>query len=1061
MLGYCPEADTLFPKLSPYDHLVFFSLLRNNSIKEADALEMLTQIGLADKANVCSEVLSCGQKRKISIACAFVGNTKTVILDEPSTGLDPGSRQDMWRALKSWRQGRTIFMTTHFMVEAENLGDRIAIMEKGRIKCCGTPMFLKEKCGLEHMLTIVKGDNCKDHKVVQYVMSIIRKAIFQTSNNSEISFTLPGNRGTEIPKLLQGLEENKETLNITSYMVASTSVEDVFTRLDENTEAEIKSPTKTPPDSPHFMDTIKGADFSSSTDILPTNQPSPEHIEIAISQVHHITGHPLRVQQLYALMRKRWILFQRNLLPVLLFMLASIMLLVLCIIDSNQSQLSKSMYFKAQDYNDIIVVMGKPLQPEAQQIYNSVKELLPPDFHVIEPDPTSTYYDYLKDWGQANSVDKNRDNLMMGFEIKQPPESSIVYYQSSFVHSEAVAVNLLLNAHVRAYLGATHSIQSGVYPHDSYRQDFKTQLWMMRLIHLSLIGFQLFVISWHIYERSSGAQQLQSISGCHYCMFWFSNFLFDLAVLLVCSTLLWLHVCALHVLAFDYQHMLLLMFMQFMLFVGVLPLLYLFQYFFHKASTASFLFVILTTAYAILLSSSIQTYLVISPNVLFLEFYSTILGTAKLEGDSLGLLSGTYWLKSLTSSLFFWFMLLVVIEWDHTTGHKSSNIYEEGKKKETNKVTSEIALEGDDEVITEKNRILNSNIKDLFDTDELILVKVSMRFLNCMALHLAVDDVSFGVAKSECFGLLGENGAGRSTMFRLLVCDLSFCNGDIYYSGLNLYKNKIKIYQNIGYCPQQDGFHGDLTGRESLQLYGQLKGIPKENLKEVIDGLLKQVMLEAHADKLAKYYSSGDKRKLSIAIAMIGSPKFLLLDQPTSGVDIICKKAIWSVVQNLKKQGTTVVLSSDSMEECEALCTRLTIMAQGKLLCLGTPQHLKTKYAQGLTIIVHLKPQPGHAMDEVIKYLKELFDQIEIFNQLDTYLHLQVPAEMFPLSVLFDKMETAKKDLDLEHYTIQQASLEQVFLMLLNKTKTLNKTERAGSKLTDVQEQNDKHSTVL
>ncbi|XP_059142475.1 phospholipid-transporting ATPase ABCA3-like [Physella acuta] len=343
----------------------------------------------------------------------------------------------------------------------------------------------------------------------------------------------------------------------------------------------------------------------------------------------------------------------------------------------------------------------------------------------------------------------------------------------------------------------------------------------------------------------------------------------------------------------------------------------------------------------------------------------------------------------------------------------------------------------------------------LSQTDALILKKVGDEAEQ--ESFSAVDYISLGIQKGECFCLLGPNGSGKLALFKLLYNDLSCSSGDVYYSGIKFKISSSKIYQNMGYCPQQDGFHGDLTGRESLQLYGRLKGIPKENLQEVINVLLKQVMLEAHADKLAKYYSVVDKRKLSIAIALIGNPQFLLLDDPTSGMDMKEKRMVWSMLQDRRAQGCTIVLSSQCMEECEALCTRLTIMAQGKLLCLGTPQHLKTKYAQGLTIIVHLKPQPGHAMDEVIKYLKELFDQIEIFNQLDTYLHLQVPAEMFPPSVVFDKMETAKKDLDLEHYTIQQASLEQVFLMLLNKTKTPNTTERAGSKLSD----NDKHSTVL
>ncbi|XP_059140306.1 uncharacterized protein LOC131928320, partial [Physella acuta] len=189
------------------------------------------------------------------------------------------------------------------------------------------------------------------------------------------------------------------------------------------------------------MDSVDGVDLSSSADdvIKEASLVFTARPDTPTCEIQRITGHRLRVQQLCAVLRKRWILLRRAPLSVLLLMLASVSLLTIYISSSHKSPFVQSMYFKAQDYNDIIVVMGKPREPEAQQIYNSVRELLPPDFQVIEPDSKSTYYDYLKDWGRANSVERYRDNLMMGFEIKQPPESSIVYYQSSFVHSEAVA----------------------------------------------------------------------------------------------------------------------------------------------------------------------------------------------------------------------------------------------------------------------------------------------------------------------------------------------------------------------------------------------------------------------------------------------------------------------------------------------------------------------------------------------------------------------------------------------------------------------------------------------
>ncbi|XP_059170024.1 phospholipid-transporting ATPase ABCA3-like [Physella acuta] len=187
---------------------------------------------------------------------------------------------------------------------------------------------------------------------------------------------------------------------------------------------------------------------------------------------------------------------------------------------------------------------------------------------------------------------------------------------------------------------------------------------------------------------------------------------------------------------------------------------------------------------------------------------------------------------------------------------------------------------------------------------------------------------------------------------------------------------------------------------------------------------------------MLKYIDLGNKRKLSTALAVIGDPQFVMLDEPTSGMDAMAKRAIWDLLQNVRSLGSTLVLTSHSMEECELLCTRLTIMVGGKLMCLGSPQHLKTKYAQGYTITVHLKPDSGVPIQGIIDNLLRIFDGAEVFGQMDTYLHLQIPADSLPLSSMFKMMEKAKKDMNFEHYTIQQTSLEQVFLMFMNKNKT-------------------------
>ncbi|XP_059162642.1 ATP-binding cassette sub-family A member 17-like [Physella acuta] len=143
--------------------------------------ELLDTIKLWDKRKSYPTQISGGQKRKLSLACAFIGGTKVIFLDEPSTGLDPAARQEMWAFLKKMREGRTILLTTHYMDEADVLGDRIAIMAEGRVKCCGTPMFLKRVYGTGYGLRVVKDKNCQTELVTAEVLKHIPEARYVVS----------------------------------------------------------------------------------------------------------------------------------------------------------------------------------------------------------------------------------------------------------------------------------------------------------------------------------------------------------------------------------------------------------------------------------------------------------------------------------------------------------------------------------------------------------------------------------------------------------------------------------------------------------------------------------------------------------------------------------------------------------------------------------------------------------------------------------------------------------------------------------------------------------------
>ena len=161
-----------------------------------------------------------------------------------------------------------------------------------------------------------------------------------------------------------------------------------------------------------------------------------------------------------------------------------------------------------------------------------------------------------------------------------------------------------------------------------------------------------------------------------------------------------------------------------------------------------------------------------------------------------------------------------------------------------------------------------------------------------------------------------------------------------------------KIHQTMGVCPQHDVLWGDLTGREHLLFYGRLKGLRGEALKREVTSTLEDVKLTFAADKPSGQYSGGMKRRLSVANALVGSPRVVYLDEPSTGLDPSARRTLWDCIVAAKGKNKSIVLTTHSMEEADALCDRLAIMARGKLRCIGKAAELKKRFGAGFTLTV-------------------------------------------------------------------------------------------------------------
>lgn len=223
----------------------------------------------------------------------------------------------------------------------------------------------------------------------------------------------------------------------------------------------------------------------------------------------------------------------------------------------------------------------------------------------------------------------------------------------------------------------------------------------------------------------------------------------------------------------------------------------------------------------------------------------------------------------------------------------------------------------------------------------------------CATDTKAVRNLSFSLEYGDCFAMLGVNGAGKSTMFKCLTAQEFPERGDLYINGVSISSNFESIRKQIGYCPQIDAIFEDMTVKQNLMFYASIKGIPIELIDSIVNSLIVEMNLFEFVDKLSGNLSGGNKRKLSVAIAMIGNPPIILLDEPSAGMDPEARRYMWAVIHKITKQRkkSSVILTTHSMEEAETLCQRMGIMVRGRFKCLGSASIIKERYGKVSNIL--------------------------------------------------------------------------------------------------------------
>ncbi|KAG1683906.1 ATP-binding cassette sub-family A member 3 [Nymphon striatum] len=965
-LGFCPQHDILFDDLTVEEHLTFFCTLKGYKGLEVkmEIDHMLDMLNLEDKRKALTKTLSGGMKRKLSVGIALCADSMAsiiVMLDEPTSGMDPSARRSTWDLLNQQKKNRTILLTTHYMEEADVLGDRIAILASGELQCCGSSMFLKKKYGAGYHMVLVKESTCNVDTIDKLVTQFVSNAEMESNMGAELSYILPHESSSKFQALFQEIEDNKEALGISGYGASITTMEEVFIKVGEKMDTGESTATHlTSNQSYRSLNSYQHSQFPSSSD--------NEFVNIDAETGANFNKNSAACNNASTSKVRNYTDCQYHAAPISLSMVQSAML----------------KFYVASDYH--FTVINYPLPRTAD-----IKAL------------------------QEASLGRD------GYQVAQNIMFGVAFLSASFI---------------------------------------------------------VFLIK----ERTAQAKHLQVVSGVNLVTFWVTTFVWDFinyyipcvimlmmffvfnnkeytgAVVQGLASLISVSILEVPVIGeldlskkLDWVFSLLPMYclgrgtFKINQNHGYIQLCdQIFSYAeqkFHITSRKE------VCDIAAMIHETIpccpQTCK--GPDSICVEYSDNY-----LAWESPGI--GRY-LIFLMLDFFLFVLILVGIE-KHF--FRRIKYFFCAKKSVKPSQDRNVFIPPDDDVEKEKERILKSPLCDLFQSDMLIFSDLTKNYGSLVA----VDHLSLGIKKGECFGLLGMNGAGKTSTFKMITGGESVSEGDAYLNGFSIKKDISEVQQRLGYCPQFDALIDEFTGSETLTLFARLRGLPERSIGRVIQKLSEDLIFEKHLHKLTKNYSGGNKRKLSTAIALIGDSPIIFMDEPTAGVDPVARRLMWKTICDVKNSGRSVLLTSHSMEECEALCGRLVIMVNGECCCLGSPQHLKSKFSEGYTVLVKLEENDAsqnqkntsftgkrtsstvymrslssagdggkNLVDKFQSFFMDMFPHAKLKSVHQLFIHYHIPLDpSVGWAKIFGAMEKAKDEYHIEDYTVGQTSLEQVFL---------------------------------
>ncbi|KAI0985310.1 hypothetical protein GJ496_004675, partial [Pomphorhynchus laevis] len=999
----------------------------NKFIDELECTKILKQLDLQQWSNTLANNLSGGKKRALSLAIALSNNPKLIILDEPTSGMDPVNRKRVWDLLRMIKSNQCIIITTHYMQEAHAMSDRIVIISKGYVVCVGSGEFLQDELCNGYEITIVAKDE-------SYTDQIIRK---------EIKIFVDDCEEERISELLERLETSQF---IEGFGISMITLDEIFNRISTITDADKSTIKDLKTSQIHSVATAEHAHISAqmlSTNTKPYALDDRGRLQLQLHKFHcwmTILLSCMHKNALYAW--RTWFMIGLELFPALIIAFVLLFIVSIDLFKSPQVlNIKQSMFSYAKipvHYMPLTVSPGSDNACNFAPTFNDtemtqtcliykqlINQLQIPNHNVVSSNTVNITYDncqsdniqnlliciastHAKVYNQempfafllSDSPVKNISSTNNNFKIRQVDQASsgnqtknkindsISYITMEFngqpYHSSPIVLNILSNT-ILKLLDNNTLIETSYDPlpapnfyikfdHIQQTSAF-SQFWGM----FFTIGFSIclagFAVS-KVNERSCGFKYLQHLAGVNSRTYWLAAFICDYI-----SYIFALTVCMIITAGFTLTSDNLLSLQPLMKppLLGYLILaelgygaacilfVYVLSFMFSKEVKAYIWIAQLNIAFGQVLTvvvnilagndfdkeilDQIQEILIILSPGFSMSMAASYISSQSIlknlcEQQGLKLIcalnlthpcckhtckdncidqeatSITHMhipgIGGILLSNAFHIMIYVIIITLIEKDIFSVVIY--SIKRRLTFLTKRIKR---------NNKLSSMNMEQLnIDTNSLASTSDQQRaaIVQTVDIHkyygskCALQGINLKLRSNECYGIIGPNGAGKTTLLSILIGSLKQTSGLVI---TNRSGQSRGTYKYIGYCPQGDALVPYLTGYETLRLFAKIRGFKSH--KYLVRNVIQAVDIKNHSHKRVDAFSGGNKRKLNLAIAAIIGNDFLILDEPTCGVDPTSRRILWVFIEALKKAGKCVLLTSHRYYLFHICCAAVSI----------------------------------------------------------------------------------------------------------------------------------------